>query len=910
MIYPTEWIGGNRAGSLTDKHNHILARIILPHGTKDMDSKDHKMFKYTNDKEKEDAYAEGDKWLFKISDEFGLTKNKYRFLDKNTIEMKTSKESFIFDSFNLEKIKDYSISMKDGNITYRDGRSDLCLLNILFGTAHVNYLDNNKLNLKCSNIVDKNIVPFEYVCENKKYNINHHLLITKFLQTKYFPHVINILPFNCWTFGKFEKIGSIHKLEGKSHIIKITAISKNTKTEFVRHINTLQFDNEKDALFEADKIHYDMAYQLGTIKNMINIINNETMFVMLTQNFIMITDTEFLHLVNILSLFSETTANMCKPATRLDYTNKPFDNLITGYKNTVHINGNTLDNRLINLRPYSKNVDIKTHVSLQIVKKEQCCVIKSSSSLGELTKYLYLKDFNEDFEKIKKISEIFCDNICSINVNSPIVTFTELESKEDLEYLLKNLEATKNVILDNLILDRVNFMENFNIPKEAKYAILHKLLTIGFWRVNNIDAKIHIVKRKIKNKNPKKTCLCCLPYDTTHVILPYEKCQIEYYNFNGDNANTDETCVKPKPNKYHESKNDEYFEAFKQLVSEKGGTVISSEYLGAHVPLECVCQDGHAFACAPNNMQKGRWCPVCNINQSEFYMSQIVHYIFPDSDFRKTRPSWLKNSNGNNLELDLYSHKLSLAFEYNGLQHYEFIKYFHKTPEIFEKRRNDDITKKQLCDKNNVVLIVVPYTVESNDMYPFILSELKKHNVKFTEPTAKLEIKSIKFCNSQMELIMKIIKEKGGKFIDGVYVTGNSLITIECEDGHKWTTRMTKILSGSWCHTCGEIISDDRANKISQGVAKFNETDAGKELKKQSIIKRSETMFAKRQLLRDSITHKPCRYGDKCTNTAPKNEKGELPVSCFCAKKDAKDGFQSDCKECVKIAKRARKQNA
>ena len=46
--------------------------------------------------------------------------------------------------------------------------------------------------------------------------------------------------------------------------------------------------------------------------------------------------------------------------------------------------------------------------------------------------------------------------------------------------------------------------------------------------------------------------------------------------------------------------------------------------------------------------------------------------------FRKIRPDWIKNKEGNKLELDFYCEELKLAFEYQGIQHEQYHQFFHR----------------------------------------------------------------------------------------------------------------------------------------------------------------------------------------------------------------------------------------
>ena len=94
--------------------------------------------------------------------------------------------------------------------------------------------------------------------------------------------------------------------------------------------------------------------------------------------------------------------------------------------------------------------------------------------------------------------------------------------------------------------------------------------------------------------------------------------------------------------------------------------------------------------------------------------------------FFKVRPAFLLNQITNqNLELDCYNDELKIAIEYNGKQHYVYTPYFHKNKEDFLNTQYRDMIKKDLCKKNGIKLIVVPYTVKHKDIEHYILNELK-----------------------------------------------------------------------------------------------------------------------------------------------------------------------------------------
>jgi hypothetical protein len=103
-------------------------------------------------------------------------------------------------------------------------------------------------------------------------------------------------------------------------------------------------------------------------------------------------------------------------------------------------------------------------------------------------------------------------------------------------------------------------------------------------------------------------------------------------------------------------------------------------------------------------------------------LESIFHRKFPNK-----RPDFMKNPlTGRNLELDCYNEDLKIACEYNGRQHYEFLKHFHGTVEDFYKQKRNDQKTRENCIKNGIFLIEVPYTVKVPDIERFIVNKLSQ----------------------------------------------------------------------------------------------------------------------------------------------------------------------------------------
>lgn len=113
-------------------------------------------------------------------------------------------------------------------------------------------------------------------------------------------------------------------------------------------------------------------------------------------------------------------------------------------------------------------------------------------------------------------------------------------------------------------------------------------------------------------------------------------------------------------------------------------------------------------------------------NKNEKQCRRIVERIYGRA-FPSIRPDFLKNPiTGKNLELDMYNKDLKLAFEYNGVQHYKYTPFFHKSHKDFEKQKAYDNYKKSICEHLGITLIAIPYTTPYKDLDGYLTTVCNK----------------------------------------------------------------------------------------------------------------------------------------------------------------------------------------
>lgn len=104
-------------------------------------------------------------------------------------------------------------------------------------------------------------------------------------------------------------------------------------------------------------------------------------------------------------------------------------------------------------------------------------------------------------------------------------------------------------------------------------------------------------------------------------------------------------------------------------------------------------------------------------SRPEIIIRQTLEEIFPGVTFPSVRPNFLRYpETGQNLEFDVYNETLRLAVEYNGIQHYEFTKAFHKSKDDLIAQQKRDAFKAARANELGIDLLVIPYTVKNEDI--------------------------------------------------------------------------------------------------------------------------------------------------------------------------------------------------
>ena len=159
-----------------------------------------------------------------------------------------------------------------------------------------------------------------------------------------------------------------------------------------------------------------------------------------------------------------------------------------------------------------------------------------------------------------------------------------------------------------------------------------------------------------------------------------------------------------------------------KIAEKNNGECLSIEYINARAPLIWKCKNDHTWNATYDSISgnKSTWCPQCNESKGEKNTRELIEKITG-----KAFPKIKKIFTNPLMELDGYNDEMKIGFEHQGIQHYQFIPFFQKNIENFEKQCERDQQKRDECKSLGIHLIEVPYSLMGKEKEEFINIKLQ-----------------------------------------------------------------------------------------------------------------------------------------------------------------------------------------
>lgn len=518
--YPTLWSYGIPRGSINDRGSNILLRISA-------NGKTH-CFSYviSSYPSKEACIKHVEKIREEKSRELGVTRNEIQFVDKNTIKIKLTRDyTFITDASNLHLINQFPLQTKvkkekGVNRMYvygQDKKRAFPFTDLLGDFKIVEYVNGNTLDLRKANIKEFGL-GFTTAKTNDEIN---ELVIEDFSQ--YYDVPINNLPKNKWILGHVP--GTIFfRNENKGKILTMTINDKKLKKAHAKTFNVAEYKSVDDTIKQAKIYMINACHKLGLVKNQIR-IHDDYFEIMVTKNIIVKTDLVFLPL--FMPTFDKLKLNItvCKAYTgsynkkyvaiNSKYYDKPisFHKFIMGSPMIDHINGDSLDNRLCNLRftDYYHNNNNRVSISdleygVKHGSNNKGEYYTASLSEGFGKKYFYIPEYGVC---AKNLANWYRKNILEISFTAESIEKFPFDADDvyTIKEIIKEIEKYKNDTITRVVLDPDKYLYCYDkLDYQLKKKMHQKYILEQLWRIIQLDIKISklnavINKFKIKSTN-------------------------------------------------------------------------------------------------------------------------------------------------------------------------------------------------------------------------------------------------------------------------------------------------------------------------------------------------------------------------------------------------------------------------
>jgi hypothetical protein len=186
----------------------------------------------------------------------------------------------------------------------------------------------------------------------------------------------------------------------------------------------------------------------------------------------------------------------------------------------------------------------------------------------------------------------------------------------------------------------------------------------------------------------------------------------------------------PSCNTYNKMNSEQFIEKAKKIHNNKYIYDHRFRYINSRNNVEILCPKHGYFQQLANNHLRGHACNKCeNRSKSEIIIENIlisksinfkIEYKF--FDLRYIYP----------LRFDFAifddENNLKYLLEFNGRQHYEFVRKFHVEEKNFEIYKERDKIKMDYCEKNNIKVFIIKYNDDIEKELEKIINENEENS--------------------------------------------------------------------------------------------------------------------------------------------------------------------------------------
>ncbi len=233
-------------------------------------------------------------------------------------------------------------------------------------------------------------------------------------------------------------------------------------------------------------------------------------------------------------------------------------------------------------------------------------------------------------------------------------------------------------------------------------------------------------------------------------------------------------------------------EEMQRIATNRGGLCLLSEYTNRRTKLTWQCADGHQWQAVPGNIKSGKWCPVCAGGQTGTI---------------KEMRGIARTRGGKCLSRKYINNRAKLTWQCEEGHQWEAsasnIKQGTWCPFCAGMNKGTIEEMRKIAMNRGGQCLSEEYI--NND---FKLTFRCKHGHEWqAAPSGITQGHWCFVCASNakkgtIEDMQRMADSKGGKCLSTDYISNNSTLTWQCENGHQWEVSPKRVKLGHWCPLC------------------------------------------------------------------------------------------------------------
>lgn len=189
---------------------------------------------------------------------------------------------------------------------------------------------------------------------------------------------------------------------------------------------------------------------------------------------------------------------------------------------------------------------------------------------------------------------------------------------------------------------------------------------------------------------------------------------------------------------------EEKLHKYQNVAIKKGGHLVSTTY--STRKLQWQCNEGHIFWLTANKVhRRGKWCKKCGSSNGE----RKVRQILKDLNIEFIQEYKLPVSNRRRYDYYFELSGRMFIIEYDGEQHFKYVRKYHKTKERFLQAQIIDRIKTYYSWNSGVTIIRIDYTQVDNIQQHIINAVESPGLVYFSSPTLYKYITDVNITKEQ-----------------------------------------------------------------------------------------------------------------------------------------------------------------